>query len=253
MIVHCVHPSVDVYGGRIAMESLHLKRWDAEHKWTWVMKRFYCRVCSALGAKSESMSLLPFRASCTEFAHGWKHSKRHIYQEAKEAIYRKYVLLYEFFVTCCQWFSIVNVRDPLPLEHLTWTLTCFIATRHDAGRESVGAAPWARPQVPQVSQVAQRSQKRGHMSWPCACATGATGACALGSRQGLRHRARRAPNAGRVICRAADVMLVVGEGSCPWGEGGTKMMTDALALLNLRRGTRVSSNWHSNCSRQFQV
>lgn len=25
------------------------------------------------------------------------------------------------------------------------------------------------------------------------------------------------------------------------------------ALLNLRRGTRVSSNWHSNCSRQFQV
>lgn len=93
------------------------------------------------------------------------------------------------------------------------------------------------PQVPQVSQVAQRCQKRGHMSWPCACATGATGACALGSRQGLRHRARRAPNAGRVICRAADVMLVVGEGSCPWGEGGTKMMTDAL-------GFAESASWH---------
>lgn len=89
------------------------------------------------------------------------------------------------------------------------------------------------PQASQVSQV-----KRGHMSWPyCACATGATGACALGSRQGLRHRARRAPNAGRVICRAADVMLVVGEGSCPWGEGGTKMMTDAL-------GFAESASWH---------
>lgn len=95
------------------------------------------------------------------------------------------------------------------------------------------------PQASQASQVAQRSQKRGHMSWPyCACATGATGACALGSLgRGLRHRARRAHNAGRVICRAADVMLVVGEGSCPWGEGGTKMMTDAL-------GFAESASWH---------
>ena len=84
-------------------------------------------------------------------------------------------------------------------------------------------------------QVAHGSQKRpGHMSWPCACAT-ATGACALG--QG-RHRAHRAHNAmGRVICRAADVMLVVGDGSCPWGEGGTKMMTDAL-------GFAESASWH---------
>ena len=93
------------------------------------------------------------------------------------------------------------------------------------------------PQASQASQVAQRSQKRGHMSWPY-CATGATGACALGSLgRGLRHRARRAHNAGRVICRAADVMLVVGEGSCPWGEGGTKMMTDAL-------GFAESASWH---------
>lgn len=29
------------------------------------------------------------------------------------------IIRFIFFVTCCQWFSIVNVRDPVPLEHLT--------------------------------------------------------------------------------------------------------------------------------------